>query len=85
MRLLFQINSSLLEATFDKKQHSSLLETKKSCSRLHNSGSLLDDLKELNLGTNKEPRYIYVRSSLTPKEEIIILNSLAMFSPRVGA
>ena len=29
----------------------------------------VDDLKELNLGTNEEPRPIYVSSLLTPKEE----------------
>jgi len=29
----------------------------------------VDDLKELNLGTNEEPRPIYVSSSLTPEEE----------------
>ena len=29
----------------------------------------IDKLKELNLGTNKEPRLIYVSSLLTPEEE----------------
>jgi len=29
----------------------------------------VDDLKELNLGTNEEPRPIYVSSSLTVEEE----------------
>ena len=33
------------------------------------NASLLDHLKEFNLGTNKEPHPIYASSSLTPKEE----------------
>ena len=31
--------------------------------------STVDELKELNLGTNEEPRFTYVSSSLTRKEE----------------
>ena len=58
-----------IRGDFDKKEHSSLLEMKNSWLRFHNNASLLDDLKEWNLGTNKEPRPTYVTSSLTPKEE----------------
>jgi len=42
---------------------------KKSWLQSHNTALLLDDLKELNLETNEEPRPIYISSSLTPKEE----------------
>ena len=69
MRLPFRINSSMLETIFDLKQHSSLLEIKQSWLRFHNNASQLDDLKELDLGTNEEPYPIYASSSLTPKEK----------------
>jgi len=61
--------SSLLEMICDTKQHSSLLEMKKSWLWFYNDALRLDDLKELNLRTNEEPLPIYVHSSLTPKEE----------------
>ena len=83
-QLPFHINSSLLETIFDAKQHSSLLEMKKSWLQFHNIVLLLDDLEEFNLGANKEPHLIYVSSSLAPKEKKnSTLNSSMMFLPRV--
>jgi len=35
----------------------------------HNNALLLDDLEELNLVTNEEPRPIYISSSVTPEEK----------------
>ena len=39
----------------------------------------MDDLKELNLGTNEEPRPIYVSSALTLEEEKQYLELLSEY------
>ena len=70
-------NSPLLETIFDTKHHSSLLETRKSWLRFDNNASLLDDLKELNFGTNEEHLLIYINSSLTTKDEKLYFELLS--------
>jgi len=41
--------------------------------------AIVDELKELNLGTNEEPRPIYLSSSLTPEEEKQFLELLSEY------
>jgi len=54
----------------------------KSWLRFHNNASLLDDLKELNLEINKEPRPIYMHSQLKRKNNT--LNTSTMFTPKLA-